>query len=138
MPLGSGAPYGFLKTPLLLPWEVDTCASVPCLGQCIAIQVDPSQVECPATPALWPVRVIGNLITNVVVPLFALRLVLRFSGSIVSRVRFCPRACKQANVAKRWCWFSFMRGMRKFRKAGICVQCVLATAGMLSLYFFGQ
>jgi hypothetical protein len=134
--------YGFLTSPFLLPWEIDSCATVPCSSHCIAIESDPSKLECPATPRLWTIRMAGNLITNVVVPLLALKVILYFSGSIISRVRCCPRACKdavkQAQAVRRLCWFTFMRGARKFRKAGSYVQCFAITVLVLSLYFFSQ
>lgn len=134
--------YGFLRSPLLLPWEIDSCATVPCLGQCIAIESDPSKLECPSTPALWPIRMAGNLITNVAVPLLALRAILYFSGSIISRLRCCPRRCKdtvkQAQAVRRSCWFIFMRGARKLRRAGACGQCFAVTVLVLSFYFFSQ
>jgi hypothetical protein len=134
--------YGFLRSPLLLPWEIDSCATVPCLGQCIAIESDPSKLECPSSPALWPIRMAGTLITNVVVPLLALRVILYLSGSIISRLRCCPRRCKdtvkQAQAVRRSCWFIFMRGARKLRKAGMCAQCLTITVLVSSFYFFSQ
>lgn len=140
--VGQRPPYGFLTTPLLLPWEIDSCASTPCPRQCIAIEVDPSQTECPATVASLPLRLTAKFVTNVVVPVLALRLILYITGSIVSRVRCYPRACKdtvrQAKAVRRWCWFRAMRAARKFRKAGCCAQCFCYSVVVLSLYFFAQ
>ena len=135
-------PYGVFTSPLLLPWEVDRCATKPCPGQCIAIHADAAATDCPASSAFWPVRMIGGVVTSAVVPLLALRLVLYLSGSMVSRLRCCPRACKDGmrhvHAMRRLCWFEVMRGTRKFRKAGSCVQTSLVIVGGMCLYFFSQ
>jgi hypothetical protein len=119
------APHGFLTTPLLLPWEVDRCASVPCPGQCIAVSADPAAEDCPASSAFWPVRMLGRIVTEILMPLLGLRLALYLSGSIVSRLRCCPRACKdsmrQVNTLRRSCWFWVKKAGRKVGQRWLCL-----------------
>ena len=119
------APHGFLTTPLLLPWEVDRCASVPCPGQCIAVSADPAAEDCPASSAFWPVRMLGRIVTEILMPLLGLRLALYLSGSIVSRLRCCPMACKdcmrQVNIVRRSCWFWVKKAGRKVGRRWLCL-----------------
>jgi hypothetical protein len=118
------APHGFLTTPLLLPWEVDRCASVPCPGQCIEVSADSAEEDCPASSAFWPVRMLGRIVTEILMPLLGLRLALYLSGSIVSRLRCCPRACKdsmrQVNTLRRSCWFWVKKAGRKVGRRWLC------------------
>jgi hypothetical protein len=119
------APHGFLTTPLLLPWEVDRCASVPCPGQCIAVSADSAEEDCPASSAFWPVRMLGRIVTEILMPLLGLRLALYLSGSIVSRLRCCPMACKdcmrQVNILRRSCWFWVKKAGRKVGRRWLCL-----------------
>ena len=118
-------PHGFLTTPLLLPWEVNQCATVPCPGQCIAVSADAALEDCPASSAFWPVRMLGRIITEILIPLLGVRLALYLSGSIVSRLRCCPRACKdimkQVNTVRRSCWFWVKQAGRKVGRRWLCL-----------------
>ena len=118
-------PHGFLTTPLLLPWEVGQCATVPCPGQCIAVSADAALEDCPASSAFWPVRMLGRIVTEILIPLLAVRLALYLSGSIVSRLRCCPRACKdrmkQVDAVRRSCWFWVKRAGRKVGRRWLCL-----------------
>eukprot|EP01043_Picozoa_sp_COSAG02_P050105 COSAG02_NODE_5108_length_4621_cov_2.302300_2_plen_314_part_00 len=134
--------HGLLTTPLLLPWELDRCSTLPCSGQCIAVTADPSGEDCAATSAYWPVRMFGRLITGVVVPVAMLLLLLYMVGSMEVCCRKCPKVCRDRRTklieARRVCCFKSQRWWRQFQKASTYVQVVTVFALVMLLFFFSQ